>query len=308
MATLNWAFDGLLGLGLLWLAWRTLTARERLPGILLFIVFGLLMALCWARLAAPDVALAEAAIGAGLTGALLLDAQRALAAAPVAADSGSRWLALVVALLAGGLLVLLALALLSLPPVPGLADAVMARIDESGVSNPVTAVLLNFRAYDTLLEVAVLLLALLGVWQVRPLAAVPDAAARRNPIVDTLLRLLAPVALLTAAYLLWAGAFMPGGAFQAGAVLAGLGVLLRLTHVLQPVAAAGFMQRLLLGLGLLVFTAVGMALLLRSALLAYPPAWAGTLILLIESALTVSIGLILAALFVGGPLRLERRP
>jgi energy-converting hydrogenase B subunit D len=34
----------------------------------------LLMALVWARLAAPDIALAEAAIGAGVTGALLLDA------------------------------------------------------------------------------------------------------------------------------------------------------------------------------------------------------------------------------------------
>jgi energy-converting hydrogenase B subunit D len=42
--------------------------------VVLFIVFGLLMALAWARLGAPDIALAEAAIGAGLTGALLLDA------------------------------------------------------------------------------------------------------------------------------------------------------------------------------------------------------------------------------------------
>jgi energy-converting hydrogenase B subunit D len=44
----------------------------------MFIVFGLLMALAWARLDAPDIALAEAAIGAGLTGALLLDALGAL--------------------------------------------------------------------------------------------------------------------------------------------------------------------------------------------------------------------------------------
>jgi len=34
----------------------------------------LLMSLVWARLAAPDIGLAEAAIAAGLTGALLLDA------------------------------------------------------------------------------------------------------------------------------------------------------------------------------------------------------------------------------------------
>jgi hypothetical protein len=44
----------------------------------MFIVFGLLMTLAWARLQAPDIALAEAAIGAGLTGALLLDALGAL--------------------------------------------------------------------------------------------------------------------------------------------------------------------------------------------------------------------------------------
>jgi uncharacterized MnhB-related membrane protein len=43
-------------------------------GIVLFIAFGLLMALTWVRLSAPDVALAEAAIGAGLTGALLMAA------------------------------------------------------------------------------------------------------------------------------------------------------------------------------------------------------------------------------------------
>ena len=77
METLNllqWAFDTLLGLGLLWLAWRTLSCPDLFKAIVLFITFGLLMALAWARLDAPDVALAEAAIGAGLTGALLMAA------------------------------------------------------------------------------------------------------------------------------------------------------------------------------------------------------------------------------------------
>ena len=68
------AFDLLLGITLLWLAWRALTSQELFKSIVLYIAFGLLMALVWARLEAPDVALAEAAIGAGLTGALLLNA------------------------------------------------------------------------------------------------------------------------------------------------------------------------------------------------------------------------------------------
>jgi uncharacterized MnhB-related membrane protein len=38
----------------------------------MFVTFGLLVAIAWIRLGAPDVAIAEAAIGAGLTGALLL--------------------------------------------------------------------------------------------------------------------------------------------------------------------------------------------------------------------------------------------
>lgn len=70
----NLALDILLALALLWSAWRTLATPDLTRAVVMFIVFGLLMALAWARLSAPDIALAEAAIGAGLTGALLLDA------------------------------------------------------------------------------------------------------------------------------------------------------------------------------------------------------------------------------------------
>lgn len=67
------AFDILLALALIWSAVRALTVRDLFRAVILFIVFGLLMALVWARLDAPDIALAEAAIGAGLAGAMLLD-------------------------------------------------------------------------------------------------------------------------------------------------------------------------------------------------------------------------------------------
>jgi uncharacterized MnhB-related membrane protein len=69
-------FDVLLIGGLLWTAWQGLMHPNLLRSVVMFIAFGLLLALAWARLAAPDVALAEAAIGAGLTGALFLDALR----------------------------------------------------------------------------------------------------------------------------------------------------------------------------------------------------------------------------------------
>jgi uncharacterized MnhB-related membrane protein len=68
------AFDLLLAGALLWTGWRVLSTPDRMRAVVLFIVFGLMLTLAWARLSAPDIALAEAAIGAGLTGALLLDA------------------------------------------------------------------------------------------------------------------------------------------------------------------------------------------------------------------------------------------
>lgn len=66
------AFDGLLALTLVGVAWQLLWGEGLFRSVLLFIAFGLLLSLTWVRLGAPDVALAEAAIGAGVTGALLL--------------------------------------------------------------------------------------------------------------------------------------------------------------------------------------------------------------------------------------------
>lgn len=67
-------FDALLAVALVGTALRTLMVPELFRAVVLFITFGLLLTLAWARLDAPDIALAEAAIGAGLTGALVLDA------------------------------------------------------------------------------------------------------------------------------------------------------------------------------------------------------------------------------------------
>lgn len=74
LTMLQLTVDILLGLGILWLAWQSLASPNLFRGIVFFVAFGLLMALAWVRLDAPDVALAEAAIGAGLTGALLMAA------------------------------------------------------------------------------------------------------------------------------------------------------------------------------------------------------------------------------------------
>ena len=193
---------------------------------------------------------------------------------------------------------LLGAALLELgPPAATLAPLVAGTLAQSGVTHPVTAVLLNFRGYDTLLEIAVLLIALIGLTAVARRGEAPAATAAVEPVLTTLARLAAPLMVLVAVYLLWAGAHRPGGAFQAGAVLAAAAVLLHLTRLLPAWATPGTWLRAGLAGGFLLFLAIAAALLAEGALLKYPPAQAGLLILAIESGLTVSLGLILAGLF-----------
>jgi energy-converting hydrogenase B subunit D len=74
MSAFDPVLDALLAGALVWVAWRALNVPDLFRAVVLFIAFGLLMTLAWVRLNAPDLALAEAAIGAGLTGALLIDA------------------------------------------------------------------------------------------------------------------------------------------------------------------------------------------------------------------------------------------
>lgn len=207
-------------------------------------------------------------------------------------------------LLAGlaGLGLALARAFWTLPAVPPhLAEAVNARMDQSGVTHPLTAVLLNFRGYDTLLEIGVLLLAGLAALAVTgSTTAVPRSDVLDRPVVLlALLRILAPALVVVAFYVLWIGSYRPGGAFQAGAILGAGGVLLVLSGLLDG-ARLRFGLRLLLALGFLVFAVVAGAVMFGGRdLLAYPVAYAGLLILLIEFSATLSIGVILTLLFLG---------
>lgn len=68
------AFNAALCALILAAALATILGRGIFRSIMFFIVYGLLMAVAWVRLDVVDVALAEAAIGAGLTGVLFLAA------------------------------------------------------------------------------------------------------------------------------------------------------------------------------------------------------------------------------------------
>lgn len=311
--------DAVLCLALVLVCWRAVNARRLFESVALFMVFGLLMAVVWARLGSPDLALAEAAIGAGFTGALLLVTCREVSgddarAGPLPRLALPRWLPdpVALALCLGLGLGLGAVMALSLPPPATTADAAAAAVASHPLSNDVTAVLLDFRGYDTLLEMVVLLLAAVGIRELvdrQPLADPHPQAPVAEPMLHSLLLLVCPLLLVMALYLLVAGATGPGGAFQAGALLGALGVLLRLSGRLVADASPSLPWRLapVAGIGVFALLAV-VSPFLSGAPLAYPPAFAYPLLLVVETALTISIAATLVLLFGAAPgLRLGRR-
>jgi multisubunit Na+/H+ antiporter MnhB subunit len=202
----------------------------------------------------------------------------------------------------------------SMPVEPtGLTEAVYDRLDASGVQNPVTAVLLNFRGYDTFLELVVLTLAVLGIWSLPEVGPRPSTAAD-SPVLGAVIGLLVPLMIVVGGYLLWIGAYDTGGAFQSGATVAAAIVLLlvvgRPTLRIRPaLVRAGAV------LGGLVFLSVGlMTLGMGLGFLEYPAPWASAAIIGIEVAGAVSIAVLLASAFAGspralaGPTRGEEHP
>lgn len=304
------ALNTLLALFLLALAAWAVLVKHAMAAVLGFMVFGLMTTLAWARLDGLDVALTEAAIGGGLTGFLLLNAARRLRSTEhlaTAEGTPAAW-KLTAAVLAGSITLLLMFAVLSLPnPAPTLAAHVMQHLDATGVGNPITAVLLAFRALDTLLEALVLLLAVLGVWSLaddrvwggRPVFTIPGA---QSEILLYAARILPPVGLVIGAYIFWVGADAPGGKFQGATLLAAMWLLVLLAGLRDAPRISQRALRLWIVLGPLVFITMGLlGQFLAGHFLAYPEAQAKLMIVAIELALLPSLTLILGLLIMGAP-------
>lgn len=190
---------------------------------------------------------------------------------------------------------------------PALAGLVTKQLQYSGVENPVTAVLLNFRSYDTLLEIAVLMVVAVAMLPLRPLATAGQHEllfidmknyTETDLIMLSLLKWLVPAAIVLGAYLLWVGAYLPGGAFQASALIAGAGIALYLAghrHFLWHTASTHI--AITIGLGIFL-TIAGINAMMTGTVLQYPLEYAGAFILIVEVAATFSISTILLLLFV----------
>lgn len=289
------------------IALASVLGRGVFRAVVFFIVYGLLLSIAWLRLDAVNVALAEAAIGGGLTGVLLLTTYGSLAREGAAADAVDSGFNLPVALICAGLTGALAWAWFALP----LPDAPRAQLTEAlpdaGAGNPVTAVLLNFRAWDTLLESVVLMTALIGVWILcrdedwHERLGLPQHS-RPGGVLASFGRVLPPVGFLVGVYLVYVGADSPGGAFQGGTVLAAVGLVAALAGLIRPPRVSDWQWRAAIVFGPLVFTASGLAgAVLFGGFLHLPADIAAGAIFAIEAALAVSIAVTLALLVIGPP-------
>ena len=289
------------------LAVWVLAARQAFTAAVGSLAFGLILGLVWVRVDAPDVALTEAAIGGGVTGVLLLLTAHRLQTAEnaVRPSQATRIAAAILcAMVAAGL----AIAVLALPtPAPTLRPQAAAELPALGVGNPITAVLMAFRSLDTMLEKAVLLIALVGIWSLTPdrfwggSAATMQSARPDAPLVF-LARVLPPFGFVVGIYELWVGASAPGGAFQGGTILAAMWVLAMLAGIVQPPAIDGRLLRLALVSGPATFLIVGLAgFIVPGTFLAYPQGLAKPLMILIEVPMTLSIAVMLAMMMAGPP-------
>ncbi|MHB1323222.1 MAG: hydrogen gas-evolving membrane-bound hydrogenase subunit E [Coriobacteriia bacterium] len=200
-----------------------------------------------------------------------------------------------------GLFALVTRAILSLPgESAGLSVRVTEAAADNGISNVVTAVLLDFRGYDTLLEIAVLMLVTVAVFSLRETTMSPTPLSERpGPVLGALTRTVIPVMLLVAGHFVWIGSSRPGGAFQAGAVIGAAGILLALSGYSRPKWVGPRAISWVLSIGLLVFVGVAVyPVLLGEELLQYPAESRKALILVIEALLTLSIGASLVSLFI----------
>lgn len=216
--------------------------RDLFAVVMLFGIYSLLSAGFFLNLNAPDVALTEAAIGAGIApllmlGTLALTSKFAQEKTPRAKKPiHSFILPLVVVTITGGALIYATFDM----PYFGDPDApahnhvapryLEKSYEEIHIPNVVTSVLASYRGFDTLGEVYVIftagigVLALLGFltagsekkyWQFAD-----TASLRRHNVLHVIGKIMIPLILLYALYVQFHGEYSPGGGFQAGVIFA----------------------------------------------------------------------------------------
>ncbi|WP_232059198.1 DUF4040 domain-containing protein [Kineobactrum salinum] len=250
-------------------------ASDLFSAVMLSGIFSLLMALNFFLLDAADVALTEAAVGAGVATVLLLAALR-LTPANEASARGASILAVTVVVVTALLMIYASFGQPSLgdPLAPAQQHVAPWYIEKTpeliDIPNIVTAVLASYRGFDTLGEVFVVLTAgvgvmfLLGGGRGKPFSHLDsdgEQGLSEHLIPKVVARILVPFILLFALFIQFHGEYSPGGGFQAGALFVAGMILFALVRG-ERLALAVIPPQVLLWMsagGALLYGAVGLA-------------------------------------------------
>lgn len=278
--------------------------------VMLTTIFSLLMAANFFVLDAADVALTEAAVGAGITTVIFLSALGLTTERELRVQRGQRLGMVVVAVLAT--IIIYATfdsPRLGDPEAPVHQHVAPWYLENTPVymdfPNVVTAVLGSFRGYDTLGEVFVVFAACIGVLfilGVKPSEGSmydPEASGLRHHLIPQVVgRLLIPFIILFGLYVQFHGEYGPGGGFQAGALIAA-GIILYALLEGEAAALRAVPRSVLMGLvigGASLYGGVGLVCILMggnfleySVLLSNPVAGQQLGILLIEAGVGMAV-------------------
>jgi len=131
-------------------------------------------------------------------------------------------------------------------------------IEETGATNIVTSVVINYRGFDTLGEVTVLFIAAIGLGAVLT-TSVKGETRKIQPaslVLYTGCRLLFPLILIFGSFIFLHGHLTPGGGFQGGAIIASGFLLIYLGCRERRISRAA--SNLAESLGGLIFVIIGL--------------------------------------------------
>lgn len=247
-----------------------LVRANTLYALVLLSTCGLLVTLAFVRFSAPDLALTQISVEV-VTVLLLVLAiyflpvvQRAVQPVPTRARNA------VLALAGGALIGSVAYAVMTRAPVAGVGAYFLANaLPGSGGHNVVNVILVDFRGFDTMVEISVLVVAGLAVKALlRGLrlkspdtgpGGLPWSSQSHPLLLSILARLMLPLTVLVAVFIFLRGHNLPGGGFVASLVVS-IALLLQYvaSGVLWTESRIRINYRALAGFGILVAGATGL--------------------------------------------------
>jgi len=267
-------------------AFATIMVKDLISAAIIFGAYSFLMCLLWTEMGAVDVAFTEASVGAGVSTVLFIAAVHQTSRNVKARKKG-RFTSKVIGL---GAAVIMGLVLLAAQTnFPGFADPnspaslhlspyyITQTLADTAVPNMVTAVLADYRGFDTMFETAVIFAAGLAVIAILRRTKRTDCCELPEPYTisegydDTIIRFisrqLVPFMQLFALYVVAHGHHSPGGGFQGGVILGASFILLAICYDSRMII--GIMSEksnILLGnIGVLIYAGIGFLCLLLGA-------------------------------------------